>query len=75
MSFNPTYPELFKGANTDNVAAPYMLEGRRAFQQCYVCGMCIQFAKDGGKWLSIGGGLIRHKDCDPPPYTGRRGTL
>lgn len=73
MGFKPTYPELFKGANGDYVLKPYRLAdtGERLWQQCYVCGRAIQFKKDGGKWLSIGGGMIRHKDCEPPYYGGK----
>lgn len=70
MSFVIPYPELFTGTSTEYVDKPYMIDGVRVWQSCYVCGQSISFKKDGGKWMSIGAGLIRHKDCEPPPYTG-----
>lgn len=69
MSTHPAYPELFKAANTNFIDRPCMVGKERAWQQCYVCGRAITFKKDGGRWLSIGAGLIRHKLCEPP-YKG-----
>lgn len=67
---HPIYPRLFKGAVTEFIDKPCMVGNERAWQACYICGMCIQFGKDIGKWQHIGNGLIRHKDCEPPPYRG-----
>lgn len=69
MSYTIAFPELYKAAGTDYVDRPYLLEGKRIWQQCYLCGHTITFKQDGGKWLSIGAGLIRHKSCEPPPLT------
>ncbi len=67
---HPIYPELFKGTATEFIDKPCALEnGEKLWQQCYICGMSISFAKELGGWRSIGH-LIRHKDCEPPPYTG-----
>lgn len=68
MTTHPVYPELFKGGGTEFVDKPYVLDGEKVWQQCYICGTSIQFNKDIGRWQSIGGVLIRHKDCEPPPY-------
>jgi hypothetical protein len=66
-----TYPELWTAGAPDYVDRPYILEGKKFYQQCYVCGRPIVFAREGGKWMSIGGGLIRHKDCEPPYQGGK----
>ena len=67
---HPIYPELFKGTATEFIDKPCALEnGEKLWQQCYICGMSVSFVKDAGRWIGIGG-LIRHKDCEPPPYTG-----
>lgn len=66
---HPIYPQLFKGTPTEFIDKPCTLDnGEKLWQQCYICGTCIQFGKDIGKWLCIGSDVIRHKDCDPPPY-------
>ena len=71
---HPVYPQLFKSASVDFIDKPYVLDnGDALWQQCYICGMSIQFSKDADRYinyLGIGDGLIRHKDCEPPPYTG-----
>ena len=66
MSFAIPYPELFKGAVTEWIGKPYTLNGEKVWQSCYVCGRSITFKRDGGKWVSIGKGLVRHKACEPP---------
>lgn len=66
----PAYPELFQGGGTDYIEKACLIDGVKAWQQCYVCGHAITFKRDGGKWLGIGAGLIRHKTCEPPPFTG-----
>lgn len=68
---HPVYPELFKGKVTEFINKPCMVGAERVWQACYVCGRCIEFKKHGGQWLSIGGGLIRHKKCDPPYQGGK----
>lgn len=65
---HPAYPSLFKSSITKYVEEPCMVDGEKAWQQCYICGVSIQFNKHIGKWLCIGDGLIRHKDCEPLPY-------
>lgn len=68
---HPIYPQLFKGTATEFIDKPCTLDnGEKLWQQCYICGTCVQFSKDIGKWQNIGSGLIRHKDCEPPPYRG-----
>jgi hypothetical protein len=68
---HPIYPRLFKSTVVEFVDRPCILEnGEKLWQQCYICGASIQFEKDAGKWQSIGDDIIRHKECDPPPYVG-----
>lgn len=67
---HPIYPELFKGTVTEFIDKPCMVGNERAWQACYICGMSISFVKDSGKWMGVGG-LIRHKDCEPPPLGGK----
>lgn len=62
---HPIYPELFKGTVTEYIDKPCMVGNERAWQACYICGISISFTKDAGKWANVGG-LIRHKDCEPP---------
>lgn len=73
MSRHPVYPELFKGNVTEWIDKPYTMDGKKIWQACYVCGRSITFDPDGGKWLGIGGSLIRHKACEPPPINHRGG--
>lgn len=68
MVQHPVYPRLFKGFVTEFIDKPCAIAGENLWQQCYICGISIQFNKDIGKWQCIGDGLIRHKDCEPPPY-------
>lgn len=67
MAKHPVYPSLWRAAGTDYVDLPCMIAGKKAWQQCFVCGKVITFAKDVGRYQTIGGTLIRHKDCEPLP--------
>lgn len=73
MSIHPAYPELFKGGSLEWIDKAYTVDGKRIWQSCYICGLSITFSRDGGKWQSIGGELIRHKACEPPTINHRGG--
>jgi hypothetical protein len=44
------------------------LDGRKWYQNCYICNKQINFIKDpsGNKWIRIDK-YVRHRKCLPPP--------
>ena len=70
MAKHPVYPSLWRAADTKYVDTPCIIDGKKVWQQCFVCGKVITFLKDFGRWQTIGCTLIRHKDCEPLPYGG-----
>lgn len=60
------FPELWKARGSDYTERPYILAGQPVWQQCYICGRPVTFAKEQGRYIRVDY-AIRHKRCEPPP--------